>query len=662
MASTTTAAPALKVVRDVRIPMPDGVRLAANLLIYESGGPYPAIFSFTPYHKDGTRSASLREVAHRHFASRGYAALDVDFRGVAGSEGTNPFPFDPQERADGHAVVEWIAKQPWCTGAVGVWGTSYGGCTSLSIASTRPPHLRAIIPINGTFDNFDWYLRPHGCQGLMYNEVSWAPRLIATNLEPPLIQDADGRWLEGWRKRLEANTPWLLSWHGEPPDPEFWLSRRVPYERIAVPTFLISGWYDLYAGPSFTVYDALRVPKRILIGPWKHTLPDFSPVHPIAGFREMDRWWDRWLKGIDNGVDRDPPVTVYVLGTERWRHEADWPLARAAQATFRMGPHRSLSQEDEARAGSDAWVYDSRVGLGSVALHGGLAAVPLPRDQSTDDHLALSYTTPPLTSDLELGGTPVARVFLSATAPEPYLAVKLCEVEPSGASRVIARGWTNVARPSAHDPRRPLARGEVREVSLALSPLCRVVPAGHRLRVCAAGADFPEIWPTPQPYELQIHYGGKTVSGIELPIVSGEAAELPAPSLQRPDAGEVARASAGGQLHETHALHQGLVDKTAGYESRFHWEQAFDPHTTAVLDHHGIVTTDADRPWTTNLRSEVVLEHRRSGGSVVIRATLLATPFVICVDVEADLDGRSMFQRSWRKELPAPADQCEPSS
>jgi len=661
MPSSNTAASGLKAARNIRIPMPDGVQLAANLLLPDTGGPFPAVFSFTPYHKDGTRSAAIRAAAHQHFASRGYATLDVDFRGVGCSEGTNPFPFDPQERADGHAVVEWIAVQPWCTGAVGLWGTSYGGCTSLSIASTRPQHLKAIVPIHGTFDNYDWYLRPHGCQGLMYNEVSWAPRLVATNLAPPLIQEDGDRWLEIWRERLEANMPWLLSWHGEPPDPDFWLRRRVPYERIAVPTFLISGWYDKYAGPSFMVYEALHGPKRILIGPWKHAFPDFSPVHPIGALREMDRWWDRWLKGLENGVDREPPVTVYVLGAGYWRYEADWPLARAERVAFRVGPDGRLSRgEDEQRAGSDTWVYDSRVGIESVALHGGIAGIPLPSDQSADDHRSLSYTTPPLASDLELGGTPVAHVVLSATTPAPSLAVKLCEVDPRGDSIVIAREWTNVSQQSAHDPRRPLARDEVRQISLALSPVCRVVPAGHRLRLCLAGADFPEIWPTPEPYELQIHYGGARASLVEVPVISDRGAGLPAPSLPAADADGFLRLSAGVRSDETHVVHRDLIGKTVSYEATFHYEQGFDAHTNTGLDYHGIVTTNADRPWTTNLRAEVLVQHRRSAGSVSIRVNLLATPFVIHVDVEADLDGRQVFQRRWRKDLPVHTTSVDP--
>ena len=134
----------VRCLRDVLIPMRDGVRLAATLYLPEGSGRHPGIFSCYPYLKDGWIGL-FKEPHYRFFASRGYAVMQVDFRGTGASEGTNPHPFDVQERQDGYDVVEWMAAQPWCTGSVGVWGYSYGGITALSIASTQPPHLRAIV-------------------------------------------------------------------------------------------------------------------------------------------------------------------------------------------------------------------------------------------------------------------------------------------------------------------------------------------------------------------------------------------------------------------------------------------------------------------------------------------------------------------------------------
>jgi hypothetical protein len=192
---------------------------------------------------------------------------------------------------------------------------------------------------------------------------------------------------------------------------------------------------------------------------------------------------------------------------------------------------------------------------------------------------------------------------------------------------------------------------EVREVTVPLTPLCRVVPAGYRLRLALAGADFPEIWPTPQPYDLRIYYGGRRPSRIELPIVSCEGEELPTPSLQPAPVNEVLRASV--RMDERHAIRENLMDKTVSYETGFHREHNFDAETTVALDHRATATTDAARPWTTTLRAEFVFQYRRPAGSTSMRSTLLVTPFVVHVEVEADMDGRRLFRRNWDKDIHA---------
>ena len=430
----------IRVVKDVRIPMPDGVHLAANLFMPDGDGRYPGLFSFTPYHKDG-RGGLDQEAHHRYFASRGYACMQVDFRGTGNSEGVNPHPMDPQERQDGHDVVEWLAAQPWCTGSVGVWGISYGGITALSIASTRPRHLRAIVPIHATIDNREWLFRPHGCQGLLLCDVDWGTRMAAANLTPPFFADPEGAWLRLWRERLEKNSPWFMHWHGDPPEPDYWLRRRIPYEQIDVPTFGICGWYDAYTAPTFLVYEAVTAPKRVLIGPWKHALPDLSPDRPIGGAHEMLRWWDRWLKGIQNGVDKEPPVAIYVLGAETWRHERRWPIERTTSSRFYLDADRGLSPHPgDDLAAPDEYVYDARVGAGSIGYNGHRKWLPLPGDQSADDHRSLMYTTAPLEDPIEITGAPVARIWLSATSVETSVVVKLCGKFRSWRGYILKKG------------------------------------------------------------------------------------------------------------------------------------------------------------------------------------------------------------------------------
>lgn len=206
----------MKSIRDVMIPMLDGVHLAADIWLPEEPGQYPALLTYLPYTKDLWGGNFYGD----YFDGRGYALVLADFRGTGNSEGVNPSFVDPQEREDGYHIVEWLAAQDWCDGNVGVWGISYGGITAMSIASTQPPHLKAIIPISGTFDNFDTLLQPRGTQGMLITDMDLGAHMAARNLMPPLLQDEEGRWLEKWRARLESNTPWILDWHGEQPAPD----------------------------------------------------------------------------------------------------------------------------------------------------------------------------------------------------------------------------------------------------------------------------------------------------------------------------------------------------------------------------------------------------------------------------------------------------------
>lgn len=631
---------------DVMIPTRDGTRIAANLFLPDHGNQVPAILSFYPYIKDvglGRRFAPI----HRHFASRGYAVLHADFRGTGCSEGVNPHPFDVVEREDGYDIVEWAAGQDWCSGAVGIWGISYGGITSLSIAATRPPHLAAIIPVDATFDNLEWLFRTHGAGGLLLGDVDWGTRMAAMNLLPPLSEDAAGAFADGWRSRLEENRPWFLDWHGKPPSEDFWLRRRIPIGDIDVPTFAITGWHDAYTAPMTEVFAAVRAPKRLLVGPWKHTLPDMSPVEPINGVYEMDRWWDRWLKGVDNGVDGEPPVTLYVMGANKWRSESEWPLARASEQRLYFHAGGRLEHEPSGE-GDDQYEYDARVGVGSIGHNGHRVHLPIPEDQSADDHMSLCYTSDELSESIEITGTPRLRVVIAATSDEANIVAKLCVVDSEGRSRRISQGNGNPARENAHAPRRPLVAGERRHVIVEMHPTSVVVPAGARLRVAVSGSDFPELWPTPEPYDLTVHRGGEQGSGIDLPVALAREVPLPAPAFRRPMA----------NIHDveddtvtTDVVHCDLGGRAVAFETRGKSVENVRGGAVLVSDHHATVATDADRPWATAVRADSRFEVRQRIGTIVIRVQTLLTAFTASATADVRVDGVSVFQRDWRKSL-----------
>jgi putative CocE/NonD family hydrolase len=178
--------------RNLLIPLKDGASLSADLYRPAGSGKFPALMSFYPYHKDDMIGASF-EASRRYFAQRGYAHLLIDFRGLGGSDGVAWEAMHRNEGVDGAEACEWIARQSWCDGNVGMWGLSYGGISSLKVAAENPPHLKAIIPIQGSANIYADYIAPGGCRSLLGSYGAWGSFMLAMNLMPPTNSDCDGR-------------------------------------------------------------------------------------------------------------------------------------------------------------------------------------------------------------------------------------------------------------------------------------------------------------------------------------------------------------------------------------------------------------------------------------------------------------------------------------
>jgi len=204
-----------KVERNLLITLSDGVSLTADLHLPEGEGPFPALLSYTPYRKDDV-GGSFSEYSRRYFAQRGYASILADFRGLGGSEGEAWEAMDSRESDDAAEVVEWVSRQPWCDGGVGMWGISYEAITSLKAAAENPAHLKAIVPIQGSDDIYhDWFY-PGGCANCLGAYGMWGSFMLALNLMPPTYQDVDGRWYRVWRKRMETSQPFMRLWPEHP--------------------------------------------------------------------------------------------------------------------------------------------------------------------------------------------------------------------------------------------------------------------------------------------------------------------------------------------------------------------------------------------------------------------------------------------------------------
>ncbi|MFL6221328.1 MAG: CocE/NonD family hydrolase [Actinomycetes bacterium] len=521
------------------IPMEDGVRLAVSLFLpegAEEGRAAPVVLEALPYRKDDA-SASYRPEYERLCGEYGYAVARVDLRGTGSSEGVATDEYPASEQADLCRVIGWLAEQPWSTGAVGMYGTSYSGFNSLQVAAERPPALKAIIAIYASDDRYTDDVHYTGGAVKLLDLVDYPLYMVALNALPPVPAIAGADWRERWRERVESLEPWLLRWLEEQVDGPYWRqgSLRPGYERIACPTMLVAGWADGYRNATFRLLEQLEAPVRLLFGPWSHMATDISQPGPrIDLVPEMVRWWDRWLRGHRNGVDEGPPVTVYVRHSTRpapdldeqpggWRDEPAWPPDRAATHTL------PLSEAAPAGGGTDR--LEVRADVGSAAWISCAGHLPFgqPDDQREDDAWSLTYDWG-LEEELELLGHPRLVVRVGASAPVAFLSAKLCDVLPDGTSTLVARGFLNLTRRRSLTELEPMRPGVVEEVELELDATSWVFPAGHRLRLSLAGADWPNLVPPPAPVTLTVERDG---SALTLPVLH-DPSPSPPPALPPP--------------------------------------------------------------------------------------------------------------------------------
>jgi predicted acyl esterase len=394
--------------RRVWIPMADGVRLAASLYLPDTADPCPVLLEALPYRKDDVTAGDRTEY-RRLAGEHGYAVARVDLRGTGSSEGVATDEYPPQEQADLCRVIDWLANQPWSTGAVGMYGTSYSGFNSLQVAAERPPALKAIVAIYATDDRYTDDVHYVGGALRLLDLVDYPLYMVALNALPPVPALAGAGWRERWRQRVEGLEPWLLRWLQEQVDGPSWRhgSLRPAYERIACPTMLVAGWADGYRNATFRVLERLRAPTRLLLGPWSHMATDSSLPGPrIDLVPELVRWWDRWLRGRRNGVDTRAPVTVFVRRSTRpapdlaevagaWRDEPAWPPGRAAELALPLG------------GGRDRLAVRPDVGVAAWIDCAGHLPFGQPDDQRADDAWSLTFDWP-LEAELEVLGHPPA--------------------------------------------------------------------------------------------------------------------------------------------------------------------------------------------------------------------------------------------------------------
>lgn len=620
---------------NVLIPLPDGTQLAANLMLPAGAGPAPAIVVYQPYLKDLYGLGTFKHW-QQHFARRGYACLTVDLRGTGASDGAMAPPFSPSEREDAVAMLAWISEQPWCDGTTGMWGLSYSGSTSLAAASMRPPSLKAIVPMHGTANEYWGFLRPHGCRPGWWTEASWGPTMILLSLLPPLARDAERRWARVWRDRLEQLHPLPFVWHTTPFDQ--YMPWRTDASRVEAAMYAVSGWHDYYPQATLDYFNAARGPRRVLIGGWKHEFPDLA-VTGAVGFRaDMDRWWDRWLRGIENGIDREPQVLLWHQGEDAWRYESAWPPQRSVRTTFYADSGSRLGSSPPPATGHDAYRVDPAVGMHLLPWDPQAPVTPMPYDRSEDDHRCLCYDTEPLSEDLEIVGSPEAVICLTADQPEFPLHVALCDVAPDGRSTLICQGWGNAARLAEQ----PLQPGKTYELPVGLYATSSRVSRGHRLRLVIAGADFPLLWPASHNPMFALARGPEGGTRIRVPIASAPDPAQPVPAFGP-------RAMDDSTTWDEHhdRIVRDLTGATATFDQGHRQRITLQDGSTISLLEHNLSTINRSRPEDTVMQCHQEADLARPGDPLRVVVDTVQTQEAFHVEASITLAGRPFFQRSW---------------
>jgi putative CocE/NonD family hydrolase len=653
----------VRVERNVAVPVRDGTKLMADLTRPDQDGRFPAIIEYLPYRKDDLRQG---DDTHHYFAERGFVAVRLDARGTGGSEGVNTDEYMPVEQQDGFDAVEWFARQPWCNGNVGMFGSSYGGFTSIQVAMHRPPHLKAIVPMYATDDRYtdDCHYTPGGNMRMYYDVGSYGGNMVAMNALPPYPEYAGPAWAELWKQRLEKNQPYLLNWMKHQVDGPYWraASLRPDYDRLRCPTFLIAGWRDGYVNTMLRTYTRLQVPKKLLVGPWVHTRPNASVPGPRIDYaNEVVRFFAHYLRDEDTGLMKEPAVTVYMQDYARpdrtlditpghWRNESDFPAAGTEERTYYLGEGGALAERAGDKPGRefDEYEYRPTVGLSNGFWSAGGITHYLADDQRADEAYSLVYTTPPLEREARLLGWPRVVLHASSSARVATFVAKLADVAPDGSSALIVDGSLNGTRRESLTEPKPMTPGEVYELNVPMQPTGWVLKPGHRLRLAVSSSDFPNLWPTPEKAHNRVYRGGKYASRVILPVVP--EARLEPPALLPPAAGKPTVQSYGSP-HRQQVLH----DQSTGAVTVLNHTSV----TMVLQDNLGTLTQTRDFRCTAQAndpaQASIVGTHtyllRREDGVVevtaesTIRAT--ATAFHITINLNVTRNGKPFFHKQW---------------
>lgn len=515
-------------IENIFITLSDGCKLAARIWLPENASefPVPAILEYLPYRKrDGT--AYRDQLTHPYLAAHGYACVRVDMRGSGESDGLLMDEYLQQEQDDCLEVLDWIARQSWCTGKIGMMGISWGGFNSLQVAARRPPNLHAIVSLCSTDNRYtDDIHYMGGC--LLNDNFQWSSTMLAMMSRSPDKALLGEDWQQTWLNRLNHQPLLATTWLQHKNNDAYWKHGSIceDWSAIECPVYLVGGWADGYTRTIPRMLENLQCPRKGLIGPWAHKYPHFGKPGPQIGFlQEMLRWWDKWLKGIDTGIMQEPmyrvwmqdsilPAPYYKTRPGRWVAEAQWPSEHIQIDRLYLTGNGKLATAPESETIAQG-VSPQSVGEAAGAWCGYGLGPEKPTDQRVDDARSICFESDPLSAPLELLGAPIIELDLSVDRPEAFIAVRLNEIFPDGSSTRISYGLLNLTHRDGHAETKPVKPGERLHVSVQLKDVAHSFSVGNRLRIAISTTYWPLVWPSPEVVALTV-FTGK--SNVILPV------------------------------------------------------------------------------------------------------------------------------------------------
>ena len=661
----------IKKIEHFWITLKDGCRLAARMWLPADAEtkPVPAVLEYIPYRKrDGTRGRD--EPMHGYFAGHGYAAIRVDMRGSGESDDVLQDEYLQLELDDAVQVIDWIVRQPWCDGTVGMMGKSWGGFNCLQVAAMRPKPLKAVLSVCSTDDRYaDDIHYMGGC--LLNDNHWWGAIMLGFQARPADPQLFGTGWRDNWLRRLNEMPFWPAIWMKHQARDGYWRHGSIceDYGAIQCPVMLVGGWADAYTNAIPRMLEHLKVPRRGIIGPWAHLYPHDGLPGPAIGFlQEAVKWWDHWLKGAKNGAMDGPmlwswledsarPATTATYREGRWVGDQTWPSSSVTTQTWSLGAG-VLAQAPQP-AGDLAICSPQTVGMGCGEWMGAGCPGEMPADQRMDDAGSLMFDSAPLSQHLDLLGAPVLDLEFSVDRPVAQIGVRLSDVFPDGAAQRASYAVFNLNHLAGHDRPQQLEPGKRYRARIKLNALGHRFAASHRLRLAVSTAYWPLIWPAPERVTLTVHTGG---TKLELPARSPQSLDgaNPFPPPESAPLTPISKVAEGRMTREVrHDLMTGAVTYVTDGEGGVFGEGIIRFDEIDVVVNHALrreLTIHPDDPLSAHYRITQSQELKRDGWDIhvetetVMRST--KNELVLTGKLDAFENGKRVASRTWREIVP----------